>query len=100
MALPYQAIPTTSFIDYNSTNHNVRQFLAELLQAIDSHVTASKALELADKFEGTGYDALQMTKEGWVRLLGESYGGLVFIRFSYFRITYVDVSLNSSILSF
>ena len=51
---PYQSIPTASFIDHKSVTHDVRHFLTELLQAIDSRVTTNKALELADKFDGTG----------------------------------------------
>ena len=96
MALPYQSIPTASVIDPKSSNHDVRQFLADLLQDIDADITNDKAWEMARRFSGNGDNALVLKKEEWEKLFGETHGGLMFIRFNYLRIKYVDVSFNTN----
>lgn len=54
---------------------------------------------MARTFTGNGHDSLVLKKEGWDKLFGERYGGLIFKRFLFFRITYVDVGFNISTLS-
>ena len=99
------AIPTNTIIHPSSSNEDVRQFLADLLQHIDSKIMNDKAWEMAFRFAGGGSDALELKREGWDKLFGESHGGLVFKRFCWFRImdvsrnTYVDVSFNLSTLT-
>ena len=99
MALPYQSVPTTSVIVPESSNRDVRRFIADLLQHVDADITNDKAWEMARRFTGNGYDALEIEKEGWEKLFGETHGGLIFKRFYSFRIMYVDVSFNISTLS-
>lgn len=42
---------------------------------------------MARTFTGNGHDSLVLKKEGWDKLFGERYGGLIFKRFLFFRIT-------------
>lgn len=71
MALPYQSIPTTSIIVPRSSNHDVRRFVVDLLQDIDADITSEKAWEMARKFTGNGYDALELKKGGWQKPFGD-----------------------------
>lgn len=94
MALPSQSDPVPSKIRPQSSNQDVRRFVANLLQRLDSDITNERAWEMASMFHGDGYDALVLDGKEWEKLFGETLGKFVYERFVRFNNERVDERQN------
>lgn len=80
MALSSNNPPPT--IGPKATNHEVREFLTDYLQRIDSEITSGRAWEMAREVTGDGEEAFQLHESEWKKLFGAPHGELVYDRFS------------------
>lgn len=96
MALPNRLDPVPTKIRPLSSNRDVRRYIADLLQHIDANITSERAREMAEMFQGNGYDALELDGKEWEKFFGDSLGKLVYKRFERFQNEYVDVRFNYS----
>lgn len=94
MVLPTRSDPIPSRIRPQSSNNDVRRYVADLLQRIDADITTERSWEMAERFFGDGYDALELDRKEWEKLFGETHGNLVYKRFVRFQNEYVDVNFR------
>ena len=92
MSLPIRSDPVPIKITAKTSSRDVRRYLIDLLQHIDSNITSARAQEMAEKFSGDGVEALELEEVEWELLFGKVHGWLVYKRFARFQDEYVDVS--------
>ncbi|MCJ1336162.1 hypothetical protein MMC09_001438 [Bachmanniomyces sp. S44760] len=90
MSLPIRSDPVPIKITAKTSSRDVRRYLIDLLQHIDSNITSARAQEMAEKFSGDGVEALELEEVEWELLFGKVHGWLVYKRFARFQDEYVD----------